>query len=208
MAGHGPPPKHSSVRARRNAPLANTIKLPAEGRKEPPPAWPLPPDQRLRSTVDQAETEAALIEAELALENDADLRWKLRRDLRRAHARVEVANADLKISEMQELALWKTLWSLPQAVAWERLHYLNEVGQYVRWKVRAELGELQASKESRFLGDRLGLTPMSMLHLRWEVVTDEVAEKRGDPPPAQPRRRPPAKKAAAKSDPRAALRAV
>lgn len=188
--------------------MANTTHLPAEGRKGAPPAWPLPPDQRLRATVDYAETEAALIEADLAHVDDVDERRKLRSEWRRAAARVEVARNDLLISEKSELALWKVLWALPQAVAWERLSYLNEVAQYVRWKTRAELGELQASKESRLVGDRLGLTPASMLHLRWEIVKDELGEKRDGPEPAKPRRRSPAKKTAAAKDPRSALRAV
>src|SRR5882757_3798738 len=208
MAGHGPPPKHPSTRRRRNVPMANTVQLPAEGRPGPTPAWPLPPDQRLRATVDFAETEAALIEADLAHVDDVDERRKLRSEWRRAAARLEVARNDLLISERSELALWKVLWALPQAVAWERLGYLNEIGQYVRWKTRAELGELQASKESRLLGDKLGLTPASMLHLRWEVVRDELADKRDDLPAAPParRRRSPAKKDEPPKDPRGALR--
>lgn len=208
MAGHGPAPKHASVRARRNAPMANTIQLPAEGRKGPAPAWPLPADRDLRGSVDMAETEVALLDDEVARE-DGEGAPQLRRDLRRARARLEVAMSDLRISEEQELALWRTLWALPQAVAWQRLGYLNEVAQYVRWKVRAELGELQASRESRMIGDRLGLTPASMLHLRWEIVADELAEKRDEPPTTTARRRAPAKKAAGKKvDPRVVLKAV
>lgn len=210
MAGHGSPPKHPSTRRRRNPPIANMVQLPAEGRTGKTPAWPLPPDQRLRRAVDLAETEAALLERELAEGvDDVDERAKLRRELRRLMARVEVARNDLLISERSELALWKVLWRLPQAVAWERQHYLNEVAQYVRWKTRAELGELPASKEARLLGDKLGLTPASMLHLRWEIVRDELADKR-DGPPEQParRRRGPVKKAEASEDPRGALRAV
>lgn len=210
MAGHGPPPKHSTVRARRNAPLANTTKLPAEGRKGPAPEWPLPPDRQLRASVDLAETEAALLEADMGLCDDIDERRKMRSALRRLLARVEVAQADLRISEKHELALWKVLWALPQAVMWERLGYLNEIAQYVRWKTRGELGELKASKEARLLGEKLGLTPASMLHLRWEIAADELADRRDDPPLEQPkRRRSPAKKPGAKSpDPRGALRAV
>ena len=210
MAGHGPPPKHPTTRARRNAPLANTTQLPAEGRKGKPPAWPLPTDRDLRAALDLAETEAGLIEDEIA-HQDGEADPALRRDLRRALAAAEVAAADVRITAEEELRLWSTLWALPQAVAWERLGYLNEVAQYVRWKVRAELGELQASKESRYLGDRLGLTPASMLHLRWEIAVDELADRRGDPPPARsrPRRRAPAKKASKKPpDPRTALSVV
>ncbi|PBO23035.1 hypothetical protein CLM85_18600, partial [Streptomyces albidoflavus] len=54
----------------------------------------------------------------------------------------------------------------------------REVAQYVRWKVRAELGDLDASKEARQLADRLGLSPLAMLRLRWEIAADEVSEQR------------------------------
>ncbi len=41
MAGMGPTPKGSDQRRRRNAPLANTTVLPAEGRPGTAPDWPL-----------------------------------------------------------------------------------------------------------------------------------------------------------------------
>jgi hypothetical protein len=208
MGGRGPAQKHPSVRARRNAPLANLTQLPAEGRKAPAPPWPLPTDRGLRASIELAEANAALLEDEIA-HNDGEGSPKLRRDLRRAWAHLEVAESDRRISEAEELQLWRTLWALPQAVAWERMGYLNEVAQYVRWKIRAELGELAASRESRMLGDRLGLTPVSMLALRWEVVADELAGKRDDPPPAR-RGRGSATKTTPrkKGDPRGALKAV
>lgn len=37
----GPAPKPADQRVRRNAPMANTVKLPAEGRKGAAPKWPL-----------------------------------------------------------------------------------------------------------------------------------------------------------------------
>lgn len=79
-----------------------------------------------------------------------------------------------------ELELWEQLWSTPQAVAWERLRWTHEVALYARWLVRAEFGDIEASKEARLLGDRLGLNPMALLRLRWEIATDEVAEQRAD----------------------------
>lgn len=45
-----------------------------------------------------------------------------------------------------------------------------------------ELGELDAAKEARMWSDRLGLTPLAMLRLRWEVSHDEVAERRSEKP--------------------------
>jgi hypothetical protein len=77
-----------------------------------------------------------------------------------------------------ERKLWAELWRLPQAIAWERFGYGREVAQYVRWKVRAELGSLDASKEARQLSDRLGLSPLALRRLEWEIVPDELAVKR------------------------------
>lgn len=37
----GPPPKLNAERRRRNAPRANTVKLPGQGRAGPIPAWPM-----------------------------------------------------------------------------------------------------------------------------------------------------------------------
>jgi hypothetical protein len=54
------------------------------------------------------------------------------------------------------------------------------VARYVRAVVAAERTGAAATtlSEARQLEDRLGLTPMSMLRLRWEIAADEVAEKR------------------------------
>ncbi|WP_344382908.1 hypothetical protein [Streptomyces thermolineatus] len=62
MAGMGPPPKPDGQRRRRNATVAMT-RLPAEGRQEPPPAYPLP-----RMTVKDDEGLA-----EVMAEREADL---------------------------------------------------------------------------------------------------------------------------------------
>lgn len=42
MAGYGPAPKAPQERRRRNAPMANTVQLPAAGRPGAAPKWPLP----------------------------------------------------------------------------------------------------------------------------------------------------------------------
>ena len=105
--------------------MANTVRLPAEGRKGPAPKWPLSK---------------------------------------------QVAT---------EKQIWAELWALPQAVAWERLGWTRAVARYVRAMVLAE-STFQSTLlgEVRQLEDRLGLSPMSMLRLRWEVVEDEVGEAR------------------------------
>ncbi|WP_074848216.1 hypothetical protein [Gordonia westfalica] len=49
---------------------------------------------------------------------------------------------------------------------WEESHTHREVAQYVRWKVRAEQGDLKAAAEARQLSDRLGLNPLALMRLR------------------------------------------
>jgi hypothetical protein len=92
--------------------------------------------------------------------------------------KVALTEAVIRNADELERELWAELWATPQAVAWERLRWTREVAQYARWKAKAELGDLDASRESRMLGDRLGLTPRSLQDLRWEIVEDEVGEKR------------------------------
>jgi len=88
-------------------------------------------------------------------------------------------------------ALWTGLWATPQAAAWERLQWTRVVARYVRILVWCENPKTMTAallSEARQLEDRLGLSPMSMLRLRWEVATDELAEKREPDAPAKPRR--------------------
>jgi hypothetical protein len=119
----GPAPKPDGARRRRNAPRANTVKLPADGRKGAPPEWPLSGDAP---------------------------------------------------------SIWSGLWATPQAAAWERLGWTRVVARYCRVASAAEAVDASAAvlAQAVALEDRLGLTPMSMLRLRWEVTTDEVAEVR------------------------------
>jgi len=137
----GPAPKPDGQRRRRNAPMANTLKLPAEGRAGVAPEWPVGLEPSARARV-----------------------------------------------------VWDGLWSTPQAVAWERLGWTRVVARYAQMvadserdlsevedpKVYLALSRAQAAlmPELRQLEDRLGLTPMSMLRLRWEVTTDEVGQQR------------------------------
>ena len=81
-------------------------------------------------------------------------------------------------------ALWGQLWRTPQAAVWARQGWVRTVARYARTLIRAEKAD--ASAAVRQLEDRLGLTPMSMLRLRWEVKPDEVAEQR-DATPKRPR---------------------
>lgn len=164
--------------------------LPAEGRQGEPPAWPLPPDvtsqaklDRLNEQIDDASVEAQGTgrEAKNATRRLLGLR-----------ERADVLSAELEMAAEQETVLWAELWATPQAVAWERLRWTRDVAQYVRWKIRAEMGDLDASKEARLLSDRLGLNPLALLRLRWEIAEDEMAGQRSE----RAARRSPAKPAA------------
>lgn len=122
----GPAPKPAEQRRRRNAPLANTLKLPSEGRGGETPRWPLRTDAP---------------------------------------------------------DVWAELWRTPQAVAWERLGWTRIVARYVQVLAEAEVSLSPGLLgEVRQLEDRLGLTPLSMLRLRWEVTLDEVGAKRDEKP--------------------------
>lgn len=79
-----------------------------------------------------------------------------------------------------EKAIWADLWACPQSVAWERLAWTRAVARYCRILVAAEQKDATAALlgEVRQMEDRLGLTPMSMLRLRWEIAADELADAR------------------------------
>jgi hypothetical protein len=98
------------------------------------------------------------------------------------------------------------MWRLPEAAAWGRAEHLV-VARYVKTSMAVEKmlsvvtatgktpqGLSSMQSEIRQIEDRLGLTPMAKLRLRWEVSADELAEKREEqtaPPaaPSPPRRR-------------------
>jgi hypothetical protein len=74
---------------------------------------------------------------------------------------------------------WALLWRKPQAVAWERLGCEDAVARYARLAARGEGRDAPMSllAELHQMEDRLGLTPMALLRLRWEIVDEEPAEE-------------------------------
>jgi|GEM_PF-6592371 len=173
MGGMGPPPEPG--RRRRNATVAMT-QLPAEGRQGPPPAWPLPPNVRMESALRRLGERIEL--AALDAKGSGDKAAAAQDRLLALQEQAEVLAAELKQIYALELALWEQLWAMPQAVLWQRQRWTREVAQYARWKVRGELGDLNAAKEARQLSDRLLLTPLALLRGRCEVVADQVAHRR------------------------------
>lgn len=169
MAGMGPPPNPNA--RRRNARPARTL-LPAEGRKGAAPKWPLLPNLTLRAKLQVAQ---AVIDD---LEEREELTAAESRRLTAAQEKVAILTVQIADVETVELEMWKQLWRLPQAVAWQRLKWHRDVAQYVRWKCLAEWGDLDAGREARQWSDRIGLSPMSLLRLQWEIAADETAEQR------------------------------
>lgn len=177
----GPPPNPNARRRNARAPF---IQLPAEGRKGPVPEWPLPQDLDLMVRLQVAQEQVD------ELGSRDDLTNPEKRRLNAALEKVVFLGHKAEHVDTAERGLWAELWSSPQAVAWERLRYHREVAQYVRWKVRAEWGDLDAAKEARALSDRLGLTPLALLRLQWQIVSDEVAEQRTTTPTKTAARKP------------------
>ena len=85
-----------------------------------------------------------------------------------------------------ELARWEKLWRTPQAMMWVRMHIDDAVARYVRNCLLVEndshttVALAHLHSEIRQLEDRLGLSPLALKRLGWEIVPDEVAEKRDE----------------------------
>lgn len=181
MAGMGPAPKDPSKRARTNTPnIAGGRKLPAEGRKGQQPGWPLAADVTLTALRDMAKAKVDDLLDQLDYIEGAQKR-KLEREYEAAEKAHAILAAKLKAQRSRERTLWNDLWRTPQACAWEQLGWTREVAMYVRHTVLGELGDLDQAKEARQWSDRLGLSPMAMRRLGWEVVADEVAAQRAAP---------------------------
>lgn len=197
----GPAPKHPSVRARRNNPRADFRSLPAAGRTAPAPAWPLQPDVRMTAELELARDRVAGLQLDLEEAEDGRTRGRLRRDLAKFEMIVATLTLQLEQAADAEVALWGDLWATPQAVIWEEAQAAREVAQYVRWKIRAEQGDIKAAVEARQLSDRLGLNPLALLRLRAEIERTDEVEERGRQR-REPRRRTPQKST---DDPRGGL---
>ena len=79
---------------------------------------------------------------------------------------------------------WVDLWRLPQAVMWERDNAVVQVATYLTVRNAAHEalrnGEPNAAllSELRQIEDRLGLSPMALKRLQWEI-TEKPAETSG-----------------------------
>lgn len=204
MAGMGPAPKPAGTRSRRNATVPMTS-LPSTGlSRKRAPNWPLPTDISRQVRRDLAEESALDLQQQLEECEDGRTRRRLERALAATKSTARLLAAEIAREERLERELWRDLWRTPQAAQWGQMAWNRDVAQYARLKVRGELGDMEAAKEARQWSDRLGLNPLAMLRLRWEIERTEDAEARGE------RRRGPAPQPArpAGGDPRGVLRAV
>ena len=76
-------------------------------------------------------------------------------------------SSDISIAEED---LWRSLWRTPQAAAWAEGGFERVVARYVMVTCLVELEPNAALlSEVRQMEDRLGLSPMAMKRLQWEV---------------------------------------
>lgn len=75
----------------------------------------------------------------------------------------------------REKALWRKLWTYPQAVAWadESWRHLT-IANYVRWQVKSEAPDATPSVMTQVnrLADSIGLSPAGLRENRWEIIDD------------------------------------
>ena len=126
-----------------------------------------------------ASEKAAALQDELDSCEDGRKIKRLNRELEETIRQGTTLDAQIAQMRAMEVELWVDLWATPQAAMWEKLAWNREVAQYVRWKVRGELGDLDAAKEARQWSDRLGLNPLAMLRLRLEIERTDEAVDRG-----------------------------
>lgn len=74
--------------------------------------------------------------------------------------------------------IWRWLWQTPQAVAWVGVDRV--VARLAVLLAEIETGDLSRTylTEARQLEDRLGLSPMALLRLRWRVVEADPGSRR------------------------------
>lgn len=83
--------------------------------------------------------------------------------------------------------IWHDLWRKPQAAAWAPMGIERTVARYVldcvllESQTKTTMAVAHLHSEARQLEDRLGLNPLALMRLHWEIVDDEVAEQREEP---------------------------
>jgi hypothetical protein len=67
---------------------------------------------------------------------------------------------------------WEQLWTLPQAIEWERMRADDIVALYVRVfvKVTRPAASPKTISELRALDEKLGISPKALQRMRWEIL--------------------------------------
>ena len=86
--------------------------------------------------------------------------------------------AALEALDAREKEVWRQLWHLPQAVAWDMPEYaylVQTVAMYTRAAVRAEQSCANAADRTVLLryADMIGMTPNGLARLGWLIVEDD-----------------------------------
>lgn len=77
----------------------------------------------------------------------------------------------------REKTMWDSLWSLPQAVMWERNNQQREVALYVRQFVRCEMKDASAADRTLLLRmmEGLGLSQPGLARNHWRIEGEQAA---------------------------------
>jgi hypothetical protein len=92
------------------------------------------------------------------------------------------------VDHARELVLWAELWTLPQAVEWERLRQFREVALYVRLLAAAEPSGPKGT-ELRIRGDDLGVSMVGMAKRLWRMEGEESSSGAARPASSSARSR-------------------
>ena len=86
----------------------------------------------------------------------------------------------LPLPSADERQLWVELWKKPQAVQWEALGVQRQVAAYVRaYQASVVVGAPAGLKTAVLrMEAELGLSIVGMNALRWQIVADEVGQRR------------------------------
>lgn len=160
------------------------------------------PDRDLERRKVESDLTVERLREQLNETEDGRTVKRLERELDSALAAASSIESRLAETAQLEADLWAELWRTPQAVVWEDYGWTREVALYVRCTLKAEDGDLSSAKEARQRSDRLGLSPLAMLRLHWEIAPVVVEAAAAPVKPAK------GKRGAAAPDPRSHLRSV
>lgn len=173
--------KPPGLRARRNAPATVTT-IPRKGRNgRKPPPWPLRPDNATLIEQQTAEQQAERLREKINAATDGRVIRRHEKELDQALARASVLELQIAEQAAAEQQLWAELWKTPQASLWETNGWTREVALFVRHQLIAEQNptDYKAATAALARSDRLGLTPLAMSKLKWQIEQADEAEDRG-----------------------------